>query len=111
MTASRASTRAIRNLRTVNPLTLARRGPSASGFRSGARRSLSEPFVAFSTAAGQRPITRLMRAALHVTLTPIVFLFGWTMLSAAWAPWPVRTVGAIAAAVGGVAYGWKNRHR
>lgn len=52
-----------------------------------------------------------MRAALHVTLTPIVFLFGWTMLSAAWAPWPVRTAGALAALAGGIAYGWKNRHQ
>ena len=65
----------------------------------------------FLKRGGSQADSETMRAALHVTLTPIVFLFGWTMLSAAWAPWPVRTVGAIAAAAAGVAYGWKNRHR
>jgi hypothetical protein len=53
-----------------------------------------------------------MRAAIHLTLTPVVFLFGWAFLSgAADAPWLVRFVGALAALAGGIAYGWKNRHR
>jgi hypothetical protein len=53
-----------------------------------------------------------MRAALHLTLTPLIFAFGWAILSGAVdAPWPVKALGWLAAVGGGVAYGWKNRHR
>ena len=67
-----------------------------------------------------------MRAALHVVLTPIVFLFAANFLLSAGAALfgsdlgtpetPVAlTIAAfclsVAAIVGGVAYGWRNRHR
>jgi hypothetical protein len=53
-----------------------------------------------------------VRAALHLILTPLVFAFGWAMLSGAVnAPWSVRALGWLAAVAGGAAYGWKNRHR
>ena len=67
-----------------------------------------------------------MRAALHVVLTPIVFLFAANFLLSAGATLfgtdlgtpetPLAlTVSALflsaAALVGGVAYGWRNRHR
>jgi hypothetical protein len=53
-----------------------------------------------------------MRAAVHLVLTPVILLFGWAILAGALdAPWPVRFAGALGALAGGVAYGWKNRHR
>ena len=52
----------------------------------------------------------MFRTALHVTLTPIVFLFGAAMVAGRLEPAAAFGVMAGAAALG-VLYGWKNRHR
>jgi hypothetical protein len=51
-----------------------------------------------------------MRAAAHLLLTPVVFAFGWAILSFA-VPQPLRAVGLLAAIAAGAVYGWRNRHR
>lgn len=52
----------------------------------------------------------MIRTALHVTLTPIVFLFGALFLANRLEP-PAAAIVMLAAAVFGVWYGWRNRHR
>jgi hypothetical protein len=56
--------------------------------------------------------TSRMRAAIHLTLTPVVFMFGWAFLSgAAGAPWPVRFGGIAGGARRRACVRWKNRDR
>jgi hypothetical protein len=51
-----------------------------------------------------------MRAAAHLVLTPFVFVFAWAIVSST-LPFPVQLAGWLAALGGGIAYGWRNRHR
>jgi uncharacterized membrane protein YdjX (TVP38/TMEM64 family) len=52
----------------------------------------------------------MFRTALHVTLTPLVFLFGAMIVANRLAP-PAGLILLAGAAALGVLYGWKNRHR
>jgi hypothetical protein len=52
----------------------------------------------------------MLRTALHVTLTPIAFLFGGVMIASRVEP-PAGLFVLAGAAALGVLYGWKNRHR
>lgn len=52
----------------------------------------------------------MIRTALHVTLTPIVFLFLGLMVASRVGP-PGGAVVLAGSAALGVLYGWRNRHR
>jgi hypothetical protein len=52
----------------------------------------------------------VIRTALHVTLTPIVFLFVAVMIASR-LPQPGAAAVMLGAAGLGVLYGWRNRHR
>jgi hypothetical protein len=52
----------------------------------------------------------VVRTALHVTLTPIVFLFG-SLFVANRLESPAAAAVMLGAAVLGVLYGWRNRRR
>lgn len=53
----------------------------------------------------------MVRTALHVTLTPIVFMFIALFVVNRMTPGPAQFVVLAGAAALGVVYGWKNRHR
>lgn len=53
----------------------------------------------------------MVRTALHVTLTPIVFLFLALMVANRMPAGIGQLAVLVGAAALGVAYGWKNRHR
>jgi len=53
----------------------------------------------------------MIRTALHVTLTPIVFLFGALFITTRMTSATAALVVMIGAAALGVLYGWRNRHR
>jgi hypothetical protein len=69
------------------------------------RWAVVEPIRSLSAIEGEP----LFRTALHVTLTPLVFLFGAFLIAARLAP-----IGAAAVMLGalvlGVVAGWRNRH-
>ena len=52
----------------------------------------------------------MFRTAVHVTLTPLVFLFVALILANRLEP-PASALVLLAAVVLGVLYGWRNRHR
>jgi hypothetical protein len=53
----------------------------------------------------------MARTALHVTLTPIVFMFGALFVTSRMTSGSAALVVIIGAAALGVLYGWRNRHR
>jgi hypothetical protein len=52
----------------------------------------------------------MLRTALHVTLTPIVFAFVGLMIATR-LPQPGGSAVMVGAVALGVLYGWRNRHR
>ena len=52
----------------------------------------------------------MFRTALHVTLTPVVFMFVALIAANRLAP-PAGLIALAGAGALGVLYGWKNRHR